>query len=88
MNKLIFQTLCLLVLALSYVIVFSTGKSQAESQVQTHSFPGVVPFTIPSGRFGFFEQGTGKIYIYDNELVNCVFVGQMSALGEAIEKLQ
>jgi hypothetical protein len=85
MNKFIFQVLCFLTLALSYIVVFSTGKSQAAT---LHSFPGVAPFTTPSGRFGLFEQGTGKIFVYDDNISECVFIGQLSALGEPIEKLK
>lgn len=76
--------LCLLTLALSYVVVFSTGKSQAGM----HSFPGVSTFATAAGRIGFFEQGTGKIFIYDDNLSQCVFIGQMTALGEPIEKIK
>ncbi len=86
MKKLGFQMVCLLTLALSYVFVFSTGRSQAATPV-THSFPGVSTFVTPSGRVGFFEQGTGKIFIYDNNLSECVYIGQMSALGDPIEEL-
>lgn len=52
------------------------------------SFPGVNAFTTPSGRFGFFEQGTGRIYIYDDNVTNCVYIGQLKELGEPIEKVQ
>lgn len=84
MNKYIFQFICLIVLASSYVVVFSTGKSLAG----THSFAGVSQFTTPSGRIGFFEQGTGKIFIYDAAMSTCVFIGQLNVLGEPIEKIK
>ncbi|GEM_PF-3607072 len=106
MKKTVFQILCLFVLALSYLLVFTTGKSQAqpqpnddvetktESKIEsktkalTHSFPGVAVFTTSSGRFGFFEQGTGRIFVYDGDLSDCVFKGQLSELGEPIEKVE
>lgn len=50
----------------------------------THSFPGVTTFMTSAGRLGFFEQGTGKIYIYDSDFENCVFKGQLNKLGEPI----
>jgi hypothetical protein len=81
MNKFLFQLLCLLALSLSYVVVFSTGKSQAES----HAMPGVAPFMTPSGRLGLLEQGSGKIFVYDDNMGECVFIGQIKALGDPIE---
>jgi hypothetical protein len=87
MKKFTFQMLCLLTLAISYVVVFTTGRSQAAAPVM-HSFPGVTTFVTPAGRVGFFEQGTGKIFIYDNNLTECVYIGQMSALGDPVEKLK
>jgi hypothetical protein len=80
MNKIVFQIFCFLVLALSYIVVFSTGKSQAAG----NTFGGVIPFTTNAGRLGFFEQGTGRIFVYDPNFKECVFSGVMTSLGEPI----
>jgi hypothetical protein len=87
MNKPLFQTLCLFIIALSCILVFTAGRSQA-APVAMHSFPGTTAFATPSGRVGFFEQGTGRIYIYDDNLSECLYIGQMVALGEPVEKLK
>lgn len=83
----IYKILCLTTLILGSVFIGSTVKSTAE-EAMTYSFPGVAPFNTPSGRFGLFEQGTGKIYLYDDNLSECVFIGQLKKLGEPIDKLK
>ena len=92
MKKTIFRILCLSALALSYIFIFTTGRSQAQTdaapetktQAQTHSFPGVSTFMTSTGRLGFFEQATGKIFIYDSNFESCVFTGQLNKLGDPI----
>jgi hypothetical protein len=55
-----------------------------QSKAEVLNFSGVIPFTTASGRFGFFSQNHGRIYVYDNDLKKCIFKGQLSALGEDI----
>ena len=81
MNKWIFQIVILGMLAL---IAFTTIRSFAQNK----SFAGVTTFTTPAGRVGFFEQGTGIIYLYDNNLNECVFKGKLNNLGDPIEKIK
>lgn len=87
MKNNIYKNICLMALILGCVFIGSTVKSIAQDTPK-YSFPGVAPFNTPSGRFGLFEQGTGKIYLYDDNLSECVFIGQLKKLGEPIEKLQ
>jgi hypothetical protein len=60
----------------------------SQSRAQSTNFINVVPFSSPSGRLGFFDQNTGKIFIYDNDARECVFRGQMMELGKPIEHLE
>ncbi len=87
MNNSLYRSICLMVLILGSIFIGSTVKSIAQD-APTYSFPGVAPFNTPSGRFGLFEAGTGRIYLYDDNLTNCVFVGQLKKLGEPIEKIK
>ena len=57
----------------------------AQAQAEMHSFPSVVPFGLDSGRVGFFDRGTGKLYIYTNNLDECVYTGQMTELGKPLK---
>ncbi len=88
MKKITFYALCLTILGLSFVFTAAQSQAQTENQdkpqVQTRSFPGVTTFTTATGRLGFFEQGTGKIFVYDSNFENCVFKGQLTELGEPI----
>lgn len=83
-----YKILCLCAVIVGSIFIGSNLPSTAEDKLENfHSFPGVNAFTTPSGRFGFFEQGTGRIYIYDDNVSNCVFIGQLKALGEPIEQI-
>jgi hypothetical protein len=88
MKSTLYKMICLTALVVCSIFIGSTVKSTAEDKVINYSFPGVSPFNTPSGRLGFFEQGTGRIYLYDDNIKECVFIGQLKKLGEPIEKLQ
>ena len=81
MNKWVFQIVILSMLAL---IAFTTTRSFAQNK----SFAGVSTFVTPAGRVGFFEQGTGMVYIYDDNIKECTFVGKINNLGDPIEKIK
>ncbi len=88
MTTTLYKTLCLSAVIAGSIFIGSNLPSTADDKLENlKSFPGVNAFTTPSGRFGFFEQGTGRIYIYDDNVSNCVFIGQLKALGEPIEKI-
>jgi len=55
-----------------------------QSKAAGKSFAGVVPFTTSGDRFGFFDQASGKIYLYDSNISQCVFKGQLQDLGQPI----
>lgn len=56
-------------------------------QAQGAGFNNIIPFSTNAGRVGFFDQASGKVYIYDNNLSECVFIGQLSSLGGSIQKI-
>jgi hypothetical protein len=88
----IYKIICVGALIMGSVFIGSTVKSIAQEQPQQEvlpaSFPGVVPFTMSSGRFGFFEQGTGRVFIYDDNLSECVYIGQLKKLGDPVIQLK
>lgn len=61
---------------------FTLGTTMT-SKAQDKNFSGVLPF-VSNNRVGFFDQGTGRVYIYDSAVSSCVFVGQIESLGQAI----
>ena len=90
MNKNSFQILCLSIILAGGLVIWSGAKSAAETPAKTpmvfpKSFPGVAVFVTPSGRVGFFEQGTGRIFIYDADFKECVFTARLKELGKPIE---
>ena len=58
------------------------------SLAQGKSFGNVFPFISASGRVCFFDQAKGKLYIYDNDMKTCLFIGEIEELGEPIKTVK
>jgi len=83
MNK-ITAFLVIVITTLSFILG-ATLQSKAQSKAQGTNFAGVVPFMTSNNRMGFFDQGTGKVYMYDDNISQCLFVGQLTQLGLPIQ---
>lgn len=68
-------------------LCFTLGATM-QSKAQTRSFAGIVPFVTSNNRMGFFDQNTGRIYMYDDNISQCLFVGQLTVLGHPIQSSQ
>lgn len=79
MNK-ITTFLLLIIASLSLTLLFTR-----QSKAQDKSFAGILPFVTSNDRVGFLNQTNGRIYIYDSNISQCVFVGQIQSLGQPIE---
>ena len=53
---------------------------------QNKSFAGIVPFVSATGSIGMFDQNDGKIYIYNNNLSEISYQGQLQELGKPFTK--
>jgi len=62
---------------------FTLGATK-QSKAQDKNYSGIVPFVTSNNRVGFLDQSNGRIYIYDSDIVNCLFVGQIESLGKPI----
>ena len=74
--------------ALLLIIITALSLSLAltkQSKAQDKSLAGVVTFVTNNDRLGFLDQNTGRIYIYDNNISQCLFVGQIQTLGAPIQ---
>jgi len=81
MNKKAYLLL-IIVAALGLGLLIAT-----QSKASARGFAGVVPFTTSGDRFGFFDQNSGKIYLYDSNISQCVFTGQLEDLGKPIHAI-
>ena len=72
--------LVIVITALSFIL-----GATVQSKAQNKSFAGVIPFMSNSSRLGFLDQSNGRVYIYDDHFSQCVFVGQIKELGQAIQ---
>jgi hypothetical protein len=81
MNK-----ITILLVIVIMVLSFSLGTT-IKSKAQDKSFSGIAPFIIGNDRVGFLDQSNGRIYVYDNNIANCLFVGQIESLGKPIQVL-
>ncbi len=78
MNK-ITIFLVIVIVALSFCL-----GTTMQSKAQDKNYSGIVPFVTSNDRVGFLDQSNGRIYVYDNNIANCVFIGQIRSLGESI----
>jgi hypothetical protein len=81
MNKI---TIFLLVVVMA--LSFCLGMTM-KATAQQKSFVGVMPFVTSTDRVGFWDQTSGRVYMYDSNIQHCLFVGQMRDLGLPIQVL-
>ncbi len=62
---------------------FSLGATM-QSKAQDKNYSGIVPFVTSNDRVGFLDQSNGRIYVYDSNIAQCLFVGQIESLGKPI----
>ncbi len=55
---------------------------------QSLNFSTILAFSTDQGRLCFFDQSSGKLYVYDGEGKACLFQGQLKELGEPFEDIQ
>jgi len=79
MNK-ITAFLVIIITALSFILG-ATLQGKAENK----SFAGIIPFITTNDRVGFFDQTNGRVYMYDNNISQCLFIGQVTGLGQPIQ---
>ena len=80
MNK-ISIFLMIVIVALS----FTLGTTM-QSKAQDKSYSSIVPF-VTANRVGFLDQSNGRIYMYDSNITQCLFVGQIQSLGQPIQAI-
>jgi hypothetical protein len=65
----------------------ASGQSQAPA-VPAKDWSHVTMLTYPSGLTGFFDQTTGRIYMYDTSSDNCVMIRELTALGSPTRRIR
>ena len=87
MNK-ITAFLLIIITTLSFTLgatIQSKAQNKNQNKTQTKNFTGVVPFVTNNDRVGFFDQKNGRIYVYDNNISQCLYVGQIQDLGQPVQ---
>jgi hypothetical protein len=80
------STLCFLGIALAAAVYSIASATQLAAQAL--NFSSVIAFSTPQGHLAFFDQTTGKLYVYDGEGKACLFQGQLKELGKPFENVQ
>jgi hypothetical protein len=62
------------------------ATSGAQAQPPEIKFENVEVVVYPNGMTGFFDRGTGKLYMYDIRWEKCIVSRQMTQLGEPMEE--
>lgn len=83
MKKSIIRSILVLCSALSCSFSFA-----AEPAVKPPDFSHITAFAAGQDRLGFFDQSSGKIYIYDSNGKTCLFQGQLKELGKPLVSVQ
>jgi hypothetical protein len=74
--------LALLLLGISFYLVKLKGAESASD-----NFQNIYPFSISTNRVGFFDQTTGRVFIYDDSLKYVAEVLQLEKLGKPFKRL-
>ena len=74
--------LLIVITALSFI-----SRATVQSKAQNKNYSGIVPFATSSDRIGFLDQSNGRVYIDDNNVTNCLFIGQIQSLGKPIDTI-
>ena len=74
----------LLLLGVVLVLGFLLGANirQTFAKEEKVTFNSVVPFSTPGGFLAFFDRGDGTLYIYDDQMKQCVFKYRLTRLGQ------
>ena len=67
------------VLAVSY---------QQNSIAQEANYYRTFPYGLGGGQVGFFDQQSGRVYVYDNDLKRCIYITRITELGQPMERLK
>ena len=60
----------------------------AQGKQETKNLSRLQVVTYASGLTGFFDPESGKLYIYDSNVENCVVIRQISRLGDPLMKIR
>lgn len=80
MNKNTFMV-CLTILVAAWILRPNTTVAQEKN------YSGVFPFVTAAGILGLFDQKDGKLYMYNNNLTQVVYMGQVTELGKPLVRL-
>jgi len=72
--------LLIVIIALSFIL-----GTTIPSKAQNKNYTGIQVFITGNNRVGFLDQSNGRIYLYDSNISQCTFVGQIQSLGDPIQ---
>jgi len=76
---------CALIVALG--LISFTATSDAQQQVGP-DWSRLEVVAYPSGVTGFFDPATGKLYVYDDNIEQCILVRQLEELGKPMKDVK
>ena len=79
MKKYLTVVMVLITLLVGMLLGLNLQTTQAQER---KNFAGVMPFATVGGYIGFFDQETGYVYIYDDQMKKAVFTYKLDALGQ------
>lgn len=75
-----------LVVACASLVISAVRGQYAPRPPQ--NFNQVQVISYASGMTGFFDSQTGRLYVYDSNMENCLFIRQINELGNPLKRLR
>ena len=84
-RKMVMLLAALCLVCSSVILVLATGKAAPQGKAV---FADLEITGYASGLTGLFDPSTGKFYLYDANLENCVAIRQLSELGQPMKRIK
>jgi len=75
-------------MVLLLLMLFASHALSQQKPKQENDWAKLKVITYASGLTGFFDPQTGIVYVYDANWDKCVFIRQLTALGEPMKRLK
>ena len=73
---------------LGVTLTLCLGAADKSAEPQKKDWSKLKPVSFSSGVMGLFDPDSGRMYLYDINLVNCYAIRELTALGEPMTRIK
>jgi hypothetical protein len=77
-----------LLLGIFLAVGFGVSGQSPAPTTPGRDWSHVIVFTYPTGVTGFFDQSTGRLYLYDTAADTCLSIRELTTLGNQTRRLR